>query len=71
MYLHKTPSIATKLFPNLLWSVPTEAKELFMTFDDGPIPELTPWVLDVLDEFEASATFFCVGENVKKTQCNR
>jgi len=66
VYLHKTPAIASKLFPNMRWSVPTKHNEIFLTFDDGPIPELTPWVLDVLDEFDAKATFFCVGENVKK-----
>ena len=41
-------------------------KVLYLTFDDGPIPEVTPWVLELLEQYKAKATFFCVGENVKK-----
>ena len=41
-------------------------RELFLTFDDGPIPEVTPWVLDTLRQYNARATFFCVGDNVRK-----
>jgi len=54
------------LFPNLIWNIKTSAKEIFLTFDDGPHPDITPKVLDILDQFDAKATFFCVGENVKK-----
>ncbi len=43
-----------------------EAPAVYLTFDDGPIPEVTPWVLDTLDAFNAKATFFCIGENVKR-----
>ena len=49
-----------------IWRIETDEKKLFLTFDDGPIPELTPWVLDTLDEYSAKATFFCVGDNVRK-----
>jgi peptidoglycan/xylan/chitin deacetylase (PgdA/CDA1 family) len=49
-----------------IWRIETNEKKLFLTFDDGPIPELTPWILDTLDEFNAKATFFCVGDNVRK-----
>ncbi len=49
----------------MLWSVDTREKVLYVTFDDGPIPELTPWVLDVLQEHGAKATFFCMGRNVE------
>ncbi|HEY6159692.1 MAG TPA: polysaccharide deacetylase family protein [Bacteroidia bacterium] len=49
-----------------LWKMRTEEKKIWLTFDDGPIPGVTPWVLDVLDEYDAKATFFCVGENVVK-----
>lgn len=49
-----------------IWRIKTSEKKLFLTFDDGPIPELTPWVLDILDEYKAKATFFCVGNNVQK-----
>lgn len=66
MFLHKTPSFLFRMFPSLVWRVSTEAKVIHLTFDDGPIPELTSWVLDTLSQFGAKATFFCVGENVKK-----
>lgn len=66
MYLVKTPPFIKTLFSDFIWHVETEDKEVFLTFDDGPIPELTPWVLDVLKEFDFKATFFCVGDNVRK-----
>lgn len=66
MYLVKTPEIIKPLGKNLVWNVSTTEKVLFLTFDDGPIPEITPWVLNVLDQYNAQATFFCVGDNVKK-----
>jgi len=54
------------LYPQLLWSLPTGKKEIFVTFDDGPHPEITPQVLNILGKFDAKATFFCVGHNVEK-----
>ncbi len=66
MYLVKTPKFIQEFFPNLNWKIPTQSKRLFLTFDDGPIPNVTPWVLDMLDQFQAKASFFCVGDNVKK-----
>ncbi len=66
MYLVKTPSFIQKCFPKFLWRQETKEKALYLTFDDGPIPEVTPWVLDQLDQYKAKATFFCVGENVNK-----
>ena len=66
MYLVKTPQFIQKLFPNFTWRIPTEEKILHLTFDDGPIPEVTPWVLEQLAQYSASATFFCVGDNVSK-----
>lgn len=60
----KSPNILKNLFPNLIWEVKTKEKEIFLTFDDGPHPAITPWVIDILKEFNALATFFCVGENV-------
>ena len=50
----------------LIWRVPTNKKEVFLTFDDGPVPEVTPLVLDILTKYNVKATFFCVGENVHK-----
>ncbi|MFM2207973.1 MAG: hypothetical protein RL213_1948 [Bacteroidota bacterium] len=46
--------------------MPSKEKVLYLTFDDGPIPEVTPWVLEQLDHFGAKATFFCIGNNVRK-----
>lgn len=66
MYLVKTPPIVKTIFADFVWHIDTDIKEVYLTFDDGPIPGLTPWVLDVLAEFNSKATFFCVGENVKK-----
>lgn len=66
MYLAKTPAILKPLASDLVWDVQTEEKEVFLTFDDGPIPEVTPLVLDILDSFNAKGTFFCVGENVER-----
>ena len=62
----KSPTILKLLFPSLIWEVKTDKKEVFLTFDDGPHPDITPWVLDCLNEYNAKATFFCVGENVCK-----
>ncbi|HHS95798.1 MAG TPA: polysaccharide deacetylase family protein [Phaeodactylibacter sp.] len=55
-----------KLFPGFIWRKPDEEKVLYLTFDDGPIPEVTPWVLELLDAYSAKATFFCVGKNVER-----
>ena len=50
----------------ITWSQPSEEPILYLTFDDGPIPEVTPWVVETLKKYNARATFFCVGENAKK-----
>jgi peptidoglycan/xylan/chitin deacetylase (PgdA/CDA1 family) len=66
MYLNSIPAVLRFLLPsNLEWNIKTTHPEIFLTFDDGPVPEVTPWVLDQLDRFEAKATFFCVGDNVR------
>ncbi|HRG68864.1 MAG TPA: polysaccharide deacetylase family protein [Saprospiraceae bacterium] len=54
------------MFSELLWRVESQRPELFLTFDDGPIPEVSPWVLDQLDQFDAKASFFCVGQNIER-----
>jgi len=66
LYFRKTPGWLKKLFPQATWNFDDTEKKIFLTFDDGPIPELTPWVLDTLKEFGARATFFYVGDNIKK-----
>jgi peptidoglycan/xylan/chitin deacetylase (PgdA/CDA1 family) len=66
MYLIKTPKFIQELFPNFTWKIPTNEKVLYLTFDDGPIPGVTPWVLKQLAQYDAKATFFCVGNNIEK-----
>jgi len=65
MYLVRTPQFIQNLFPNYTWRIPTKEKVVYFTFDDGPIPEVTPWVLEQLSAYDAKATFFCVGENIQ------
>ena len=64
--LYKTPTLLKKLMPGYTWHRNTQAQNLYLTFDDGPIPEVTPWVLNQLAKYEAKATFFCVGDNLVK-----
>ncbi len=65
MYLITTPWWLRKLYSSkLTWQIPTEKKEIFITFDDGPHPSVTPFVLDCLRQYHAKATFFCIGKNV-------
>ncbi len=54
------------LYPDFIWKMPSEKKEIFLTFDDGPIPEITEFVLEELEKYQAKATFFCIGGNIKK-----
>lgn len=54
------------LFPGAIWRMDKKKKDIYITFDDGPIPEATPWILDVLDTYGIKATFFMVGENAFK-----
>lgn len=60
------PAFLRPLFGELTWRISTKSRLIYLTFDDGPIPEVTPQVLDILDEYGWKATFFCVGENVQK-----
>ena len=62
----KTPSFIRWLFPKYTWKKPTKEKVIYLTFDDGPVPEITPWVLQELEKHNAKATFFCIGENINK-----
>ncbi len=64
MYLVKTPWILKSLYPSLIWDIKTEAKTLYLTFDDGPHPKATSFILDILKQYNAKATFFCIGKNV-------
>ncbi len=65
-YLSKTPTIIQRLFKNYSWRFPsTHNKILYLTFDDGPTPEITEWTLQELNKFNAKATFFCIGKNIE------
>ena len=64
MRFFRAPLIAKLLFPSGIWKG-KESDSIYLTFDDGPNPEVTPWVLDLLNEFQIKATFFLVGKNVK------
>ncbi|MEN9416043.1 MAG: hypothetical protein RLZ62_2347, partial [Bacteroidota bacterium] len=66
MFLAKTPAVLRLLMPQYLWKGPADKRTLYLTFDDGPIPEVTPQVLELLRNYGAKATFFCVGDNVHK-----
>jgi peptidoglycan/xylan/chitin deacetylase (PgdA/CDA1 family) len=66
MYMVKTPWLVKQLYPNLLWNNPRTSNRIYVTFDDGPIPIVTPFVLNILKQYDAKATFFCIGDNVKK-----
>ena len=63
-YFAKTPWLIKKIYPSYIWNGPTKEKKLYLTFDDGPHPEITPFVLSELKKFDALATFFCIGKNV-------
>ena len=66
MYSVRPNWLMRKFYSSALWRVPTKEKKIFLTFDDGPVPEITPWVLSELKRFNAKAIFFCVGENIEK-----
>ena len=63
-YFVKTPVWLKKLYNNYVWDIKTTEKQLYLSFDDGPHPDVTPFVLDTLKKYNATATFFCIGKNV-------
>ena len=66
MLIERPPQIFRSLFPDAHFRIRGEERCVYLTFDDGPIPEATPWVLDMLDSYGIKATFFMVGDNVRK-----
>lgn len=66
MLVEQPPLLYRMLFPESVWRIQKRKKCIYLTFDDGPIPEVTPWVLDLLDKYNIKATFFCVGDNVRR-----
>jgi len=68
MKLHwiKTHWTIKKLFSNYVWDIPNTENKVYLTFDDGPTPEITQWTLNQLKNYNAKATFFCIGDNIRK-----
>jgi len=64
-FLPKYPTFLKWLYPERICKIDDE-DSIYLTFDDGPVPEITPWVLDILIKFNAKATFFCIGDNIRK-----
>lgn len=63
-YVVKTPWWLKAWYPSCIWSMPGTGKKLYLSFDDGPHPVITGFVLDELKKYNAKATFFCIGKNV-------
>lgn len=69
MLIEQPPYLYRMLYPKSIWRInQPDKKRVYLTFDDGPIPEVTPWVLDLLNHYNIKATFFCVGDNVRRHQ---
>ena len=66
MYLVKPPLLLKWYYPDLIWNKPRSKKIVYLTFDDGPIPNVTDFVLNTLKSYNAKATFFCIGDNIIK-----
>lgn len=67
MFIEQPPLLYRLLFPEAIWRIKRHRRKVvYLTFDDGPIPEVTPWVLDLLDQHNIKATFFVVGDNVRR-----
>ena len=67
MFIEQPPTIFRRLMHvDSLWRIPSQPKCVYLTFDDGPTPQVTPWVLDILAQYGVRATFFCVGDNVAR-----
>lgn len=66
MFIEQPPALVRAIYPNAIWRMSPSERAVYLTFDDGPIPEITPWVLDLLNKYGIKATFFMVGDNVRK-----
>lgn len=69
MFIEQPPRFIRALYPQALWRMDPNEKAVYLTFDDGPIPEITPWVLDLLDKYQIKATFLwwaTTYENIRK-----
>ena len=66
MFIEQPPQFIRRLYPRACWRMNSSEKAVYLTFDDGPIPVITPWVVDLLGRYDIKATFFMVGDNVHK-----
>ena len=66
MLIEQPPKFFRALYPSAIFRMDPEEQSIYLTFDDGPIPEVTPWVLDLLKKYDVKATFFMVGDNIRK-----
>ena len=66
MFIARPPKLLRNIYKQATWRKVADKPTVYLTFDDGPIPEVTPWVLDQLDTYQVKATFFCVGDNARK-----
>ncbi|MGL4520027.1 MAG: polysaccharide deacetylase family protein [Phocaeicola sp.] len=66
MFIEQPPQFVRWLYPAAIFRMDKREKSIYLTFDDGPIPHITPWVLDILDHYQIKATFFVIGDNVRK-----
>jgi peptidoglycan-N-acetylglucosamine deacetylase len=66
LFFVTTPWWLRKLYPGCIWDIKSDEKTIYLSFDDGPHPTITPFVLGVLEQYNAKATFFCIGDNVRK-----
>ncbi len=65
LYWVKTGRLIKRFFRNYVWEIPNHSNTVYLTFDDGPTPQITEWVLDILKQHNIKATFFCIGNNIK------
>ncbi|MBO7301751.1 MAG: polysaccharide deacetylase family protein [Bacteroidaceae bacterium] len=68
MFIEQVPTLLRKIYPKATWRMNPKEKAVYLTFDDGPIPVVTPWVVELLEQYNIKATFFMVGDNVHKYQ---
>lgn len=64
LYWIKTNSFIKNIFSNYIWNLPNPDNKIYLSFDDGPTPKITEWVLEELKKYNAKATFFCIGKNI-------
>ena len=66
MFIEQPPWLFRALYPQAIFRMDPNERAVYLTFDDGPIPEVTPWVLEILEKHHIKATFFMVGDNIRK-----